>query len=41
METIIVYWGYKEDNGKENGSYYRVEGLWSPLSRWNRALGIF
>ena len=31
METTIVYWGYigsHRDNGKENGNYYSILGLY-------------
>ena len=27
METTIVYWGYREHNGKENGNYYSISVL--------------
>ena len=27
METTMVYWGYRGDNGKENGNYYGILGL--------------
>ena len=28
METTIVYWGYIGNNGKENGNYYSILGLY-------------
>ena len=28
METTIVYWGYIGENGKENGNYYSILGLY-------------
>ena len=28
METIIVYWGYIGNNGKENGNYCSILGLY-------------
>ena len=28
METTIVYWGYINGNGKENGNYYSILGLY-------------
>ena len=32
METTIQYWGYIGDNGKENGSYYSILGLYRVIS---------
>ena len=29
METTIAYWGLYWDNGKENGNYYSILGLYS------------
>ena len=28
METTITYWGYMGENGKENGNYYSILGLY-------------
>ena len=28
MEATIMYWGYIGNNGKENGSYYNILGLY-------------
>ena len=28
METTIVHWGLYGDNGKENGNYYSILGLY-------------
>ena len=28
METTVVYWGYIADNGKQNGNYYSILGLY-------------
>ena len=34
METTVVYWGYMGlygDNGKENGNYYSILGLYGVI----------
>ena len=28
METTIVYWGCIAHNGKENGNYYSISGVY-------------
>ena len=27
METTLVYWGFRGDNGKENGNYFSILGF--------------
>ena len=34
METTIVYWGHIGNNGKENGNYHSILGLY--WEEWKR-----
>ena len=33
MESAIVYWFFR-DNGKENGNYYSILGLYRDNGKW-------